>query len=232
MKRFVIFGTGRSGSTLLASLLNSHPQIHCDGELLHGQRWSHGRRMLLEIFRRRPGLYLYYRAAGARIFRHTTVYGFKLHVYQAKTPAQTLGELERTGWRIVFLRRISVFDQAISACVAHATRRFHGREGNDPPQTEAITLDPDSFLRTYHKLVVMAQDCRVVVSTVPHLTIIYEDDLAAPQTWDSTTRRICEYLDIAPSPAAAATHLRKPWQQPYSELVTNFAELKALAESQ
>ncbi|HBE17486.1 MAG TPA: hypothetical protein DEG17_03890 [Cyanobacteria bacterium UBA11149] len=32
--KFVIFGQGRTGSTLLYSLLNSHPQIHCDEEIL------------------------------------------------------------------------------------------------------------------------------------------------------------------------------------------------------
>ena len=32
--KFVIFGRGRSGSTLLVSLLNSNPDIHCDGEIL------------------------------------------------------------------------------------------------------------------------------------------------------------------------------------------------------
>lgn len=43
MKAFVIFGIGRSGSILLASLLlNEHPAIHCDGEIFrraHGHIW-------------------------------------------------------------------------------------------------------------------------------------------------------------------------------------------------
>lgn len=34
MMRFVIFGEGRTGSDLLANLLNSHPRIVCDLELL------------------------------------------------------------------------------------------------------------------------------------------------------------------------------------------------------
>lgn len=35
--KFVIFGQGRTGSTLLTSLLSSHPEITCEGEcyMLH-----------------------------------------------------------------------------------------------------------------------------------------------------------------------------------------------------
>ena len=34
--RFVLFGQGRTGSKLLVELLHSHPDIHCDGEVLNG----------------------------------------------------------------------------------------------------------------------------------------------------------------------------------------------------
>lgn len=33
--RFVVFGLGRNGSTLLASLLDSYPSIRCERELLN-----------------------------------------------------------------------------------------------------------------------------------------------------------------------------------------------------
>ncbi len=33
--KFIIFGQGRSGSTLLKQLLDSHPEITCEGELLN-----------------------------------------------------------------------------------------------------------------------------------------------------------------------------------------------------
>lgn len=33
-RKFVIFAQGRSGSTLLTSTLDSHPDIHCDDEIL------------------------------------------------------------------------------------------------------------------------------------------------------------------------------------------------------
>ena len=32
---FIIFGQGRSGSNLLRTLLNSHPQIYCDIEIFN-----------------------------------------------------------------------------------------------------------------------------------------------------------------------------------------------------
>ena len=34
-KKFIIFAQGRSGSTLLVSLMNCHKEIFCDGEILN-----------------------------------------------------------------------------------------------------------------------------------------------------------------------------------------------------
>jgi hypothetical protein len=33
-KKFIIYGSGRSGSTLLTSMLNTHSDIYCDAEIL------------------------------------------------------------------------------------------------------------------------------------------------------------------------------------------------------
>ena len=50
---FVVFGQGRTGSTLLQNMLNRHSRIHCDGEILAERRlfpaaWIAGRRARAE----------------------------------------------------------------------------------------------------------------------------------------------------------------------------------------
>ncbi len=73
--RFVIYGQWRTGSTLLASLLDSHPQVRCYGELFHLQQWQgrlHSRIQGLAF--RHPLAYLMTRMFLAR----RPVVGFKL----------------------------------------------------------------------------------------------------------------------------------------------------------
>ncbi len=67
-KKFVIFGSGRSGSTLLTKLLDKHSQIECYGEILR-------RKMLF------PGSYIERCSQTAQ----KPIFGFKLLSYQLQT---------------------------------------------------------------------------------------------------------------------------------------------------
>lgn len=93
-KKFVIFGRGRSGSTLLVELLDSHPQIHCDNEILHDR----------VLFPR-----LYIDSCASRY--QSQVYGFKFLSYQIKDvqrisqPKKFLLQLYQSGYKIIYLRR-------------------------------------------------------------------------------------------------------------------------------
>lgn len=78
MRDFVVFGMGRSGSTLLASLLNAHPSIHCDGEILSPVYWHRRRRPLRLPMLRYPLFYIRYRQLVAQYRHGASVYGFKL----------------------------------------------------------------------------------------------------------------------------------------------------------
>ncbi len=47
--KFVIYGQSRSGSTLLVELINTHPDVQCDGELFNEDAARIGNRVLLSL---------------------------------------------------------------------------------------------------------------------------------------------------------------------------------------
>lgn len=227
VKRFVIFGMGRTGSSLLASLLNSHPGILCEGELFRLKRWPTSLRMIARIWQEHPMPYLAYRQMLARLHNPIVAYGFKLHTkLHAQQIADTYGFLHqahRHGWKIIHLERESLFDQVISTMMSSETGRYFGNDLKSEP-TVQVTIPVDTFLTTMQKTVTISHNNRRMLSKIPHIHIGYTSDLAQEVLWQPTVAHICRYLDI-PEPAHAYSHISKPWTRPYAQMITNYAEL-------
>ena len=105
-RRFVVYGTGRSGSSLLVTLLDGNPAVKCAGELL--RPWHVA-----------PHSYLVRHARQSQ----TLAWGFKLldyHVAEVhhRDRARFLRRLHRDGFSIIYLERERHFPQAISHMVA------------------------------------------------------------------------------------------------------------------
>ncbi|MEZ4640604.1 MAG: sulfotransferase [Caldilineaceae bacterium] len=231
-EHFVIFGMGRTGSSLLQSLLNSHPQICCEGELFRLRRWRRLMRPIAQMWQRYPMPYITYRQLRARLLTQKTVYGFKLHTNlhseQVADPVSFLQTVYRRGWKIIHLERVSLFDQVISAMVGARTNRFFGHNRGPEPDVQ-LTLAADECQALLASATRIRQHHRAILADIPHMGIVYEDSLADDACWQETVTQICGYLDI-PAPTHVETHITKPWSRPYGELITNYAELQAMAD--
>lgn len=228
MKKFVVFGMARTGSTLLVSLLNAHPQIRCEGELFRLGRWPTILQPVARIWQRLPLSYLVYRQARSLLLTRKTVYGFKLigRAQIADTPG-FIRFVSQNGWKIIHLERRSLFDQAISGQVGNQTGRYFG-QNQSPEPVMSVTIPPDNFRTTMSRMINTSRDNRRLLADIPHLTLTYEDDLAQNGCWATTMARVCQFLDVA-TPAFVKAGVSKPWSRPYSEIVTNYAELVELA---
>lgn len=129
-RRFVIFSRGRSGSTLLISLLDSHPQIHCDAELLRQRR-----------------LFPYRYVEGHLRRCRVSAYGFKLLLYhltcihRMRDPRAFIEQLIAGGFSILHLERENHFRHALSNIWSQEIGRFHSWAGDPLASTAPVRSD-------------------------------------------------------------------------------------------
>lgn len=233
MKRFVIYCPfGRCGSTLLGSLLNAHPCIHCDGELFRLGRWRQPLQPLVHVLRCFPLPYVRYRQARARLVRHASAYGFKLFSIHLKQSAAFVERLYSSGWSVIYLHRDSLFDSVVSTMTAKTTRRWNGCANRVEPEDSILSIDPFDFHNVFRQKRESSRQFHEFLSTLPHLPLVYEDDLASPECWTATVSKICNYLGLEAPTGPVTTHLCKPWSRPYSEIVANYDELRAIAQQE
>lgn len=229
-KKIVIYGSGRSGTTLLGSFLAAHPAIDWAGEVLNYQRWQSWPACLAyRLIKRYPATYLQWCAYRSG----KPAYASKLLTYQSAGLHQTIAHLQRQDWCIIYLYRRSLFQRLLSAEVAKLTGRWHSNQSIEPEMIEPEMIEPvlipvESFLeklkRSYH----VCELELATVSTVPHLTFCYEDDLADPAAWPQTIQKLLEYIGLALIPAQTQTE--RTWARPYEEMVANYQDLLAAAQ--
>lgn len=226
MKNFVIFGMGRTGSSLLVSLLNSHPQICCEGELFRSLK----RPPLSHLWRRYPLPYLAYRQRYAQWVQHKAAYGFKLHTKlhgeQIIHTDHFLTTVAQQGWKFIHLQRACLFDQIISGFLANQTGRYFGNQQQPEPDVQ-LTFPVAEFVKRVEQSQAIRQRHQTLLAKLPHLPVIYEQALADQANWVQTVAQICDYLAI-PASRAVTSAVQKPWQRPYAELFVNYAELQTV----
>jgi hypothetical protein len=190
-QRFVLFGQGRSGSTLLVDLAKSHDAVHCDGEIYHS--W---------VNRPEKALLHFYEQAkrqGAK------AYGFKLLIYHMEDVLHLpdrgafLDGLLAQHFRIVHLRRENGLRVALSNLWARRTS-FHRRDGQEAARREPIAIERDLLFEWLEGGRRKTETEKRLMADRPHLLIRYEEDLENPDRWDDTMARFFEYIGVEPAP--------------------------------
>jgi LPS sulfotransferase NodH len=189
-RRFLILTSGRSGSDLLVSLLDSHPQLMCDGEVLMMRR-----ALPEQLIRSREAL------AGLRRAR---AYGFKLTrdnilAQGVAEPAAFVHALHERGYRIVLLERRDLLQHAISYARAEQAGYVHHRR-TDRSEFSATALDPIAVVAFMYVLEEVGNFCRHALSAIPHLKLVYEDDFATPERQQASADQICDALGLRSAP--------------------------------
>lgn len=225
--RFVIFCQGRTGSKLLVQLLNSHPQIRCQGEILSKSFWNPlTRRLVLPFWRHFPLLFFNLQAAQ----KNQKAYGFKLFNKHCKHPGRVLHQMNATGWKIIHLWRRDVFSQAISNQVAVATHHWHRNPRQaEPSMPKSLHIEPERLLTTIANILQNHQKDREILSSLPHLDLIYEDHLKDETRRQGMTPALLRFLE---QPAATlSVRLLPSYGKPYRELIENYPELEQAAQA-
>ena len=156
--KFMISCTARSGSSMLSTLLNSHPRVLCHGEILAAPHESAGpyhefRRQgididdwLREYRKTRPEAFLYdvcFNPAG-----HQSV-GFKFKLEESLSKKYKLFRdllAADRDIRIIHLQRTNILDKYISLQMTKQSGIFSIRSGSQRPELRPFAIDIPEFV--------------------------------------------------------------------------------------
>lgn len=212
VRKFLIIGRARSGTTLLTQLLNAHPEVKCDREVLAKSviaPVAHLERLAAKS----PAP-----AYGAKLLSYQMV-----QVHRLKDPVGFLEALDARGFRFVHLHRES-FPQLVSLMLAKARNVYHhGRQKGGRP--EPVRLDADAFVRQFEWTEMLLDYERRCLRDLPHAEISYEADLLRAERHQATADRLFAWIGVPSAPVAAG--LRKLLPEDPRALIGNYDEVAA-----
>lgn len=206
--KFVLVGTQRSGTTLVQTALDSHPDILCEGELFHmrrlfreipkenygepGYRWWLGRRLD--------------RWAGHAMWRHAVVreylewfismhqspaLGFKLMWNQTGRFPEALSFVRRNNFLLLHVRRRNSLRSLVSRFAAGARGIHHSTEKVSTPR---VTVPVDRLLPILQTISVENDNWKKLGNELPYLCVDYEDYVVDTQI---ENRRMLNFLGVS-----------------------------------
>lgn len=207
-KKFVLFADGRSGSELLRSLINSHPDIYCDGEVLN-------EKVLFP--------YLYVKSLSA--ITEKKIYGFKVKLYQVIRQKRSckifLSHLYTQDWKIIYLRRLNLLRQAISVLIGKERNKWHDTE-KSPLQNLQIYIDFSEFIMQIEGLEKSLRKEQEILKNLPHFKIVYEEDLLPQDKHQATLDKVFDYLGVESVPVK--TKYYRTTSNCLSDFIQNYEE--------
>jgi LPS sulfotransferase NodH len=212
--RFVLYTRGRTGSELLIDLIRSHSRMACDGEILGAPVAS-------------PKLWIRGHA-GAAARKGSTGYGFKIlytdltEKQGIKDPRHFLEGLIDDGYVLVTLERRNLLRQAVSWIQA-TDQQTHYRSEAERSRYRPVTVEPEAAVAVMFMAEAVKKEAAEVTSGLPHVSVIYEDDLEDASTHQATADRVFSALGIPSEPAASS--LVRSSARRLSEAIANYDEL-------
>jgi len=208
---FAIVCLGRTGSTHLVSLLDSHPEIRCFGEL-----FTHHEGTLDEAFVTSPidDPVDYVAQLTAPLGERAV--GFKLPLNSIRAHPEALRVLEGDQMLIVRLRRLNLLALLASRRLLATTRVPQSTHGDYGDATVAI--DPSQALAVFRLTDEHERYLDGLADGRPSFQITYED-LGAGQRLDA----IQDFLDVDPVPLQSL--FKRVRSRPLSETIENWSEI-------
>lgn len=210
---FVILCLGRTGSTHLGSLLGSHPDIHCFGELFTDRKGT-----LDEAFIKSPiEDPVEYVAQLTEPLTESAI-GFKLPLNSIRKHPEAVRLLEDEELRIIRLRRLNLLALFASRRLLATTRVSRSTRGDYGDTT--VTLDPKQCLAVFRRTEEHDRYLDGLAAAKPVFDITYED-LAVGRGLDDLQR----FLGV--EPVMLESRFKRLRSRPLSETIENWPEVES-----
>jgi hypothetical protein len=209
---FVILCLGRTGSTHLVSLLDSHPRIRCFGEL-----FTHHEGTLDEAYvtssRSDPQEYIAHLTAPLS----ESAVGFKLPLSSIRAHPGALDVIEPRDLRVVRLSRKNLLALFVSRRLLASTHVPQSTRGDYGDAT--VVLDPKQCIAMFEKTEEHERYLDEIAAGKPVFRITYEELV--------TGQRLAEiqrFLDV--EPAALRSPFSRIRSRPLADTIENWPEVE------
>jgi LPS sulfotransferase NodH len=209
--RFIVLTRSRTGSNLLLSFLNSHPNIFAEGEIFARLHGADATARLRAAFGRQP--------------RHVKAKGFKIFYYHPlDAKAEDLwNELERRAdIRVIHLRRENTLRTLLSRKIAGMKDSWTGtRFDTADTGSKRVTMTAEELAEGFRQTREWEESAAKRFRLHPMLHVTYEELVRNPTRVHA---ELVNFLDAPPS--SPSTALRQQNPERLRELISNYDELK------
>jgi len=213
---FIIYTQGRSGSTLLIDLINSNPEIHCDREIFSI-----------------PTVFTEKFIISKRSLYSDRAYGCKIRSRQLQRQVgmnymhNFMLKMHKMSWKIIYLTRRNILRHALSTILMwqRGLGKHHQYKNHGPYQLEKIHVDFNELQKTMEKIQELNVRDEDVLEGIPHLRLIYEEDLIRSECHQKALDKVFYYLDLPSWPVT--TQFERITSDNLSDFIENFDELKS-----
>ena len=230
--KFMISCTARSGSSMLSTLLNSHPRVLCHGEILAAPHESAGPyhelrkqgtdvdEWLRDYRQEHPGAYLYdvcFNPAG-----HQSV-GFKFKMEESLADAyKSFRDLlvADTDIKIIHLQRKNILDKYVSLQMTKQSGVFSIRSSSQRPKLSPFTIDIPDFIAFVRKDRQRYESAIELFKDHPCLHVTYEE------LCESRPEALAKVQDFLELPQADLATMMVKVIKKNTDLVLNLDEVR------
>lgn len=164
------------------------------------------------------------------------IYGFKIKIYQlAKSQdiqdlKQFMYELYRQGWKIIYVKRRNFLHREVAALTAKS-RRWRFKSEDAPSNGVKIYIDCKDLIEGLQRREMYLAQEEEILKNLPHITIVFEDDLLRAENHQRTLDKILDYLGLPSVPVKtifvrAASKRLSDSVQNYEEVVGAISQTK------
>ncbi len=185
-KKVILYGSGRSGSTLLTSLLNSHPDIYFDHEIFAAKTapniWFP--KTYIKLLSKRATLH------GASVYG-AGLMSTQLNGQRYMEQINFLESLSSRKWHFIHIRRENILKVVLSLLRAKYDQEWESKKMNN----QKIEYPPTSVIQLirHHEQLYSIED--EIMKKIPHVKVIYERDLEKGN-WEIITNKIYDSLNL------------------------------------
>jgi len=209
--KFIILARSRTGSTFLEKLLNDHPNIQCEGELLNNLSGRSPKNIINSFFSNKQTSTL---AAGYKIFYY--------HPNDSDSEEVWNLHLKLKNLKVIHLKRSNILRTVLSKQIASKTKQWSINNNSEkiPIEQKQIKLSIDESIEEFEKTRNWENDFDLKFKNHSLIEITYENLTSNTQ---KELEKVANFLKVKPF-KTFKTSIKRQNTEPLEQIITNYQE--------